>query len=597
MSVHLDYYAKQVCALSPKIFKRRNRKWLHSVLVGGLLLLLALFVLYSQAFSRYAFSVTGEEARFAQIKGMFDLLVSQFQPPLHLDEHRYTPIPHADVNPFGVNVFLEQEVEPAKREKTVRLAKAAGFYWLRQEFPWEDIEISAKGNFTDCRNPPCRSAWEKYDQIVSLAEKYHMELIVRLDNPPAWSRAQGNKIGTKAPPDNFTDFGDFVAAVVRRYKGRIHYYQIWNEPNIYPEWGKQPVNPEAYVRLLRVGYTRAKAVDPSVTIIAGALAANSELGPRNMSDTLFLQRMYDAGAAAYFDIMSMQGYGLWSGPTDRRLNPLVVNFSRPMLIRDIMVRNGDGNKPIWISEMNWNTAPLDVPAVYGRTTPDQQAYYLLLAYDRIQREWPWLGMAAVWYLRRPTDQWLKERRPEAYFQLLTPDFQETPAYRAIRAYSQQPPLVYRGVHDETHWALSWHGHWTEHADRTASLGHFWSSQTAGDTFSFSFWGNGADLVVCRGPQMGRMAILVDGRTKRALSLYAPKRQCDVRLPVARLLRDGSHFIRVTVPVLERPGQNSVAIDGVIVYGRRPWHGLDGNDYAFLAGVLLIFTLGYISKNS
>ena len=34
----------------------------------------------------------------------------------------------------------------------------------------------------------------------------------------------------------------------------------------------------------------------------------------SLNDLLFLQRMYDAGAAPYFDIMAMQGYGLWQRP-------------------------------------------------------------------------------------------------------------------------------------------------------------------------------------------------------------------------------------------------------------------------------------------
>ena len=81
------------------------------------------------------------------------------------------------------------------------------------------------------------------------------------------------------------------------------------------------------------------------------------IGGRNFSDLLFLQRMYDAGAAPYFDVMATQGYGLWSGPTDRRMHPRVMNFGRPQFLRDLMVTNGDAHKPIWISEMNWNAAP------------------------------------------------------------------------------------------------------------------------------------------------------------------------------------------------------------------------------------------------
>jgi hypothetical protein len=318
------------------------------------------------------------------------------------------------------------------------MAAEAGFHWLRQEFPWEDIEVHGKGDFQDRRHQPYRSAWEKYDHIVDLAERYGMELIVRLSNPPAWTRAEGDAVGTFAPPDNYEDFGDFVATVVNRYRGRVRYYQIWNEPNIYPEWGERPVNPEAYVKLLRVAYTRAKAADPGVVIISGALASTIELGPRDMNDFVFLQRMYDAGAAPYFDVLAMQGYGLWSGPTDRRMHPRVINFSRPLFMRDLMVKNGDAHKAIWISEMNWNAIPEDHPAPprYGRYTEEEQARYLVLAYERIQREWPWLDVANTWFLKRATDEWENSPdHPEAFFRLLSADFTPLPAYQAMKDYA------------------------------------------------------------------------------------------------------------------------------------------------------------------
>jgi hypothetical protein len=316
----------------------------------------------------------------------------------------------------------------------------AGFKWIRQEFPWEDIEIHGKGDFEDRRNEPYRSAWAKYDNIVELAEKYDLAIIARLSNPPTWSRAAGDETGTYAPPDDYNDFGDFVYTVVSRYRGRIKYYQIWNEPNIYPEWGEQPVDPEAYTELLKVGYTRAKEADPDCVIISGALASTIELGPHNLNDFIFLQRMYDAGAGDYFDILAMQGYGLWSGPYDRRMRPRVINFSRPLYVRDIMVKNGDENKPIWISEMNWNALPLDHPAYpsYGRVTEEQQARYAVEAYQRIQAEWPWVGVVNFWFFKRPSE----EEKDQAwyYFRMVEPDFTPLPVYNAVKEYTYQSPV-------------------------------------------------------------------------------------------------------------------------------------------------------------
>lgn len=386
---------------------------------------------------------TGEEEFLAQVKGLTDLAADQLRPPVEVAAE--AAISDAEVNPFGINTFLEQEVEAAKRAQAVAMAAAAGYHWLRQEFPWEDIEIHGKGDFEDRRHEPHRSAWEKYDQIVALAEANDMELIVRLSNPPGWTRAQGegeNNVDTFAPPDAVQDYADFVTAVAGRYKGRVKHYQLWNEPNIYPEWGSYPINPEQYVELLKAGATALRAADPDARIILGALASTINLQPadappgNSLNDLLFLQRLYDAGAAPYFDVVAMQGYGLYSGPTDDRMHPRVINISRHKFVRDLMVKNGDGEKPIWIAEMNWNAAPEDVDPRYGRVTLEQQARYLPLAYQRVVDDWPWIGVANTWYLKRATDLWETNRQPEAYFRLLAPDFTPQPVYKSMKAYTE-----------------------------------------------------------------------------------------------------------------------------------------------------------------
>ncbi|MXY96073.1 MAG: glycoside hydrolase family 5 protein [Caldilineaceae bacterium SB0670_bin_27] len=407
--------------------------WAGLLLCGGL----ALLLLALSPSRQWLGARTGELDLLPQIKGLTDLAGGVLRPQLHLAPQEVTD--YADVSPFGINVFLEQEVEPAKREWAVQLAAQAGFKWLRQEFVWEDIEVHGKGDFEDRRHDPARSAWDKYDHIVALAEQYDLQLIVRISNPPAWSRANGNEAGPYAPPDNYQDFADFAGAVAARYQGRIRYYQLWNEPNIFPEWGVNTIDPEAYVELLKSGAAAIRAVDPEAVIIAGALAATVDLDGTTVpglsfSDLLFLQRMYDAGAAPYFDVMATQGYGLWSGPTDRRMHPRVMNFGRPQFIRDLMVANGDGHKPIWISEMNWNAAPTDVEPRYGRVSLDEQSTNLPLAFERIREDWPWLGVANVWYLKRATDLWEQNRQPEAYFRLLAPDFTPQPVYESVRAY-------------------------------------------------------------------------------------------------------------------------------------------------------------------
>ena len=160
----------------------------------ALTFLTALLFQTRPAWSAFLFGVTGEETLPAQLRGGFEWLGNLTRPQPKTDD--LAPVANAGMNPYGVNVFLEQEVEPAKREQSVQMIAEAGFHWIRQEFPWEDIEIHGKADFEDRRHEPYRSAWEKYDHIVDLADQYGLEIIARLSNPPSWSRAAGDEAGT-----------------------------------------------------------------------------------------------------------------------------------------------------------------------------------------------------------------------------------------------------------------------------------------------------------------------------------------------------------------------------------------------------------------
>jgi hypothetical protein len=407
-------------------------------------------------------NLTGEEEPASQLLGFVYYLGNYIrrQP----DTQPMTPINHADVSPFGINTFLQQEVEVAKRERSLQLIREAGFTMIRQQFPWEDIEIHGRGDFTDRRNdlngdgtPDAISAWAKYDNIVDLAEQYGITIQARLDNPPAWTHADP-AIGSFAPPDDLQDFVNYAVAVAERYRGRIRYYQIWNEPNIYPEWGEQPVSAVGYTELLCRAYDALKAVDENIVVISGPLSPTVSLTDRNLNDFLFLDQMYRAGAGRCFDVMSAQGYGFYSGPTDRRMRPFTLTYARHLYIRDIMVVHGDAHKSIWISEAAWNPQPEDPSIVtsqygnFGIVTPEQAARYMPLAYQRAGEEWPWLGNISYWFFKRAADY--ERNQAFYYFRMMEPDFTPLPVFDAVKQYTASlTPTLYAGVHQAEDWAV------------------------------------------------------------------------------------------------------------------------------------------------
>ncbi len=562
--------------------RRSNTTWLGwfvgAVLIAGVLI--AVLVLTRPLWTDFLFGVTGEESLPAQVRGGLEWLgnLIRRQP----DTADFVPVANAGVNPFGVNTFLEQEVELEKRELAVQMIADAGFHWIRQEFPWEDIEISAKGDFWDHKWD--QDAWGKYDHIVDLAERYNLEIIARLSNPPAWSRARGDEAGAFAPPDNLDDYGDYVETIVRRYQGRIHHYQIWNEPNIYPEWGERPVSPEEYTELLKVGYTRVKAVCPDCVVISGALAQTIPLGPRDLNDFIFLQRMYDAGAGGYFDVLAMQGYGLWSGPTDRRMRPRVLNFSRPLYLREIMVQNGDAHKPIWITEMNWNAPPADLPnKPFGSVTLEQQARYAVLAYQRAQKEWPWLGVINTWFFKRATAA--ESDQAMYYFRLVEPDFTPMPVYKALKDYmhSSEALVLYAGVHQEDHWALIYDGAWGAQSDGSAELGGYRATSEPGSQVTFTF--SGTDLWLKTGSdEGGTLTFILDGQEAQEVNYAAGE-----EIQLARGLSGDSH----TMTIRATPGPLSLDNLTIRDRGLSPW--FIGGGIVIALGLAVVLAASLIAR--
>ncbi len=471
-----------------------RRRALALLTLAALALLLAADGLSRGSVWGALWSVTGEEQPLAQWRGAIEFLGNALRPPPRVE--RYAAIQHTGVNPYGVNTFLQLEVEPANVARQLEMIAAAGFHWIRQEFPWEDIEIHARGDFVDRRNLDAVgeiSAWDKYDRIVDLAAEYGLRLQARLSNPPAWSRVNPAK-GAFAPPDRFEDFVAYAVAVAERYRGRIQHYQIWNEPNIYPEWGEQPINPEEYAYLLCQTYTALKRVDPEIVVISGALAPTNSLDERNLNELVFLQRMYDYGASECFDVLSVQGYGLFSGPTDTRLNPNTVNYARSLFIRDLMVTNGDADKAIWFSEAAWNPVGEDgVPRDlrdyerYGVVTAEQAARYMPLAYQRAAEEWPWLGVINYWFFRRPDDA--EADQSYYYFRMVEPDWRPLPIYDSMRAHiADYEPALPPGRHQAEHWAIR-----GERAPIMNASADFGVAQSLYGSLSFRFRGTGFAL--------------------------------------------------------------------------------------------------------
>lgn len=334
----------------------------------------------------------------------------------------------ADRVDLGVNVFLEQEVEPAKRQRSLELLAQMGAGWVRQELPWEQVEPVAKGQFTDPTFGG--STWAKFDDVVDRADALGLHLILRLDTSPRWALPADAPDG-RAPPVRDEDYWDFVAQVATRYRGRVAAYQVWNEPNLAVEWGGRAPDAAAYARLLHGASQRIRQADPSALILMAALAPTLTENQDALNELIYLQQLYDAGVRGDYDVLAVQAYGLRGGPDDPRADRTDVTFSRPALVRQVMQRNGDAATPVWATEFGWNVNPPTLPEQrFGRVTPTLQARYTVRAVERVRQQWPWMQVLCVWYWKRPDET--NRDQDWFWFRLADPDFSLQPVYYALR---------------------------------------------------------------------------------------------------------------------------------------------------------------------
>jgi hypothetical protein len=338
---------------------------------------------------------------------------------------------------YGVQVFLFWRDEVADRD--LRLVKEAGFRWVKQEFAWREIEGAGPGIYD----------WSYSDRMMDQVDAHELNIIARVGVQPEWAGGDYPDVG---PPDDYQDFISFLSALVSRYQGRVDAYQIWNEPNLAREWGGRPPNPTEYTEMLKMAYQTIKAIDPDATVISAGLAPTTRWDDVAMPDTVFIQGMYDAGAAPHFDLLGAHGAGYKVSPetspdvvaSDPALNnhdpsseelKRIYCFRHIEDVRAVMLANGDGDKRIALLEFGWTTDPrAHSPYRWHAVTDGQQADYLVRAFQYASEHWrPWIAVMSLIYM--PDSEWGIDDE-QTFWSVIYPgypDLRMRPAYMALKS--------------------------------------------------------------------------------------------------------------------------------------------------------------------
>ncbi|MCL6105733.1 MAG: cellulase family glycosylhydrolase [Actinobacteria bacterium] len=285
--------------------------------------------------------------------------------------------------------------------------------WLRFEISWTQAQPQG----------PDQYDWSQFDRIVAAANRHGIKLLANLTYTPQWARLPACADAFQCAPADPAQFARFAGAAAEHFKAdAVHYWEIWNEPNIVYFWKPKP-DARVYTELLKQTYMSIKRADPQAVVISGGLSP-VDTPQSTINPVVFLRSMYKDGAKNYMDAVGYHPYSFpalpsnvekgnwWSAMSD--LNPS---------LRSVMAAFGDSNKKIWATEYGVPTAgPL------GFASEDLQKYSFADAINEMSGK-PWL---ATLFFHTYKDSGTDRSTIEDFFGVVRYDGSRKPAYYVIK---------------------------------------------------------------------------------------------------------------------------------------------------------------------
>jgi Glycosyl hydrolases family 39 len=214
-------------------------------------------------------------------------------------------------------------IERVRRHFSV--ARRAGVKYLRCAFSWDAIE-KEHGTYD----------WQFWDNLVAIAEQNKIQVIPYVAYTPEWA-AREAKDFWKQPPRDPQLYAAFMFAAAQRYRGRIHSWEIWNEPD-----NKDYClgSADEFATLVMQAARRIREADPAAVLVLGGMAN----GPSDFFRALISQHHVDR----YVDVIAMHAYpeGWLNGPAELIFQQWVPQMQK-------IIADAGAVDDLWLNEMGY----------------------------------------------------------------------------------------------------------------------------------------------------------------------------------------------------------------------------------------------------
>jgi FG-GAP-like repeat len=320
---------------------------------------------------------------------------------------------------FGEGARVSAQVPPTLFDMHITGGAVNGEPWPVDGFAGVSLWDSAIP-WTVLNPAPGVYNWRFLDIWMNHAAANKVDLLYTFGDTPQWASSNPNDLycadtppyppGTCDPPNDLNadgsgtneHFKQFVTAIATHARGRIHYWEIWDEANNNGEVnGKRVLGQGRWVgtiaQLIRMAEDARRiilSVDPTAVILSasGGIETSSNLS--------WFNQYFGKGGGKYADAITFHGYvqGYTQGlPVPESLIPMLDAAGR---FRSILTKYGLNNKALFDTEASWG-----VSQNTGLTDPDMQAgfvvrFYLVHQSENIARfywyEWDNLQAGTLW---------------------------------------------------------------------------------------------------------------------------------------------------------------------------------------------------------
>lgn len=190
---------------------------------------------------------------------------------------------------------------------------------------------------------PEKGLWKfnELDRALERAEWKEVEVLFTLGYPARWSADMRSgrewNPGAALPPRNMADWEEYVRRVVSRYKDRIKFYELMNEPHfteVDGGWHSKRHFPVAtMVEMARIASSVIKEVDPEAKLVSMSPSGGIN-GIRRVATFL------KAGGGKFVDVL---GFHFYSDTPEE-----IPNLASAL--RKVLADNGQSRLDIWNTE-------------------------------------------------------------------------------------------------------------------------------------------------------------------------------------------------------------------------------------------------------